>query len=179
VYRLFAPPARFLFGVAVVGALHIGLAGAASVDVSTQVGRVVAGILSFARWPTPVETYRFCTVGEVSYLYNGWKSLSQATSDPVSVRSLSGNESSWVAECDVLYIGGVPPAQRNRLLAEAVGKPALTISEGDDVCAEASMFCLAVQGNEVGLLANLDAISRSGIRISPKVLQLVRRRQGG
>ncbi|MCL2658270.1 MAG: YfiR family protein [Betaproteobacteria bacterium] len=178
-HRLFAPLALILFGIAVAGVPHIGLAGAASVDVSTQVGRVIAGILSYARWPKPVETYRFCTVGEVVYLHNGWKSLSQAMSDPVSVRSLTGDESSWVADCDVLYIGGVTPAQRSRLLAEAVGKPALTISEGDSVCAEPSMFCLAVQGNEVGLLANLDAISRSGVRINPRVLQLMLRRQGG
>ncbi|MDR0776769.1 MAG: YfiR family protein, partial [Azonexus sp.] len=105
--------------------------------------------------------------------------LTQATNHPVSVRNLTGDEASWATDCDVLYIGGVTPALRSKLLAEAVGKPALTISEGDSVCAEPSMFCLAVQGSEVGLLANLDAISRSGIRISPKVLQLVRRRQGG
>ncbi|MDR1996434.1 YfiR family protein [Azonexus sp.] len=186
-HRLFARPALILFGIVVAGVLYIEPAGvlhirpasAASVDVGTQVGRVVAGILSYARWPTPVETYRFCTVGEVVYLHAGWKSLGQATSDPVTLHRLTGDESSWVADCDVLYIGGVTPALRSRLLAEAVGKPALTISEGDSVCAEPSMFCLAVQGSEVGLLANLDAISRSGIRIDPKVLQLVRRRQGG
>jgi hypothetical protein len=179
VRRLFAPPALILFGIAVASVLHIGFAGAANVDASTQIGHVVAGILSYARWPTPIKTYRFCTVGEVVYLHNGLKSLSQATSDPVSVRSLTGDEPSWVADCDVLYIGGVKPALRGVLLSEAIGKPILTISEGDSVCAEPSMFCLAVQGGEVGLLANLDAISRSGIRINPKVLQLIRRRQGG
>ncbi|MDR2187247.1 MAG: YfiR family protein [Azonexus sp.] len=39
------------------------------------------------------------------------------------------------------------------------------------------MFCLTLAGHEVGLIVNLDAISRSGIRINPKVLQLVRRKQ--
>lgn len=166
-----------MFGIAVTSVLHAGLASAAGIDAGTQVGRIVAGVLSYARWPMPVETYHFCTVGEVTYLHDGWKSLGQATSAPVSMRSLASDDSSWGADCEVLYIGGMTPEQRSSLLAEAVGKPVLTISEGDSVCAEPSMFCLVVQDSEVGLLANLDAISRSGIRIDPKVLQLVRRRQ--
>ncbi len=168
-----------LIGIALSGALHLGSASAAGVDVSTQVGRVVAGILSYAYWPTPVDTYRFCAVGEALHLHQGWKSLGQSTTDPVSLRSLNGDESDWLADCEVLYIGGATPALRGKLLSEAVGKAVLTIIEGDSLCAGPSMFCLAVQGSEVGLLANLDAISRSAIRIDPRVLQLVRRRQGG
>ncbi|MDR0777534.1 MAG: hypothetical protein LBE81_13005, partial [Azonexus sp.] len=103
-HRLFVRPALILFGIAVAsvlyieptGVLHIRPAGAASVDVGTQVGRVIAGILSYARWPTPIETYRFCTVCKVDYLDGGWKSLCQATRDPVSLRRLTGDECRWV-----------------------------------------------------------------------------------
>ncbi len=171
VRRLFTPLALILLG-------GLAVAGVVGADAGTQVGRVVAGILGYARWPAPPETFRFCLAGEVRHLHDARDSLGQMTRQPLSVRNLADHEAAKVADCDVLYLGGLAPAQRSRLLAEAVGKPVLTISEGDSVCAEPSMFCLAVQGGEVGLLVNLDAISRSGIRINPKVLQLVRRKQG-
>ncbi|MCL2344729.1 MAG: YfiR family protein [Desulfobulbus sp.] len=173
VHRLLLPIALILLGgLAVADAPRSASPDAAS----AHVDRVVAGIMGYARWPTQPETYRFCVAGKARYLHVGRDDPAQVAEYPVSVRNLTGDETGWAAACDVLYIGGVTPAQRGNLLAEAVGKPVLTISEGDSECAETSMFCLAVQGSEVGLLANLDAISRSGIRINPKVLQLARRK---
>jgi hypothetical protein len=177
VRHLFAPIALFLLGCFVVAGVWRGEpAKAASNDIETQVSRFVSGILGYARWPTLTGTYRFCMAGGVRHLRDAQSSLTE-TKNPVSVRQLAVDEADWTANCDVLYVGPAAPGQRGRLLAEAVGKPVLTISEGDNECVESSMFCLTLEGNEVGLIANLDAISRSGIRINPKVLQLVRRKQ--
>ncbi|MDR0777541.1 MAG: YfiR family protein [Azonexus sp.] len=173
-HRRFVPVALILLGA--FAAVDVSPAEP-NADVAKHVARVVAGILSYAHWPTPVDTYQFCTAGEVAYLYDGWKILGQSTSDPVSVRKLTFGESNWVTNCDVLYLGGMTPDRRGSLLAEAIGQPVLTISEGDGVCASSSMFCLTVQGGDVSLLANLDAISRSAVKINPRVLQLVHRKQ--
>jgi len=180
VHRLFAPSLLILFSSAAIaaGALRIEHSTAGGADVDKQVSRIVAGILSYARWPAPPETYRFCVTAEARYLGDAQNNLSRALARPVSVRRLAAQDANWAAGCDVLYIGeGGPPGRRHQLLNEAIGKPVLTISEGDDECVDPSMFCLAVQGKEIDLLANLDAISRSSIRISPKVLQLMRRKQ--
>ncbi len=138
---------------------------------------MVTGIVGYARWPTPPETYRFCVAGEPAHLHDAQGSLGQIGDRSLLVRVVTSDESVLAASCDILYLGAMSSGQRKKMLAEAVERPILTISENDAVCADATMFCLAIHGSDVGLLANLDAISRSGIRISPKVLQLLRRRQ--
>ena len=50
----------------------------------------------------------------------------------------------------------------------------LTISERSALCRIGAMFCLNHQGEGPGFEVNLDSIARSGLRISPKVLQLAR-----
>lgn len=167
-----------LGGFAAAGGLHVPTSGAASPDIATQVNRMVSGILGYARWPTPIETYRFCEAGELLYLRDDRDSLQRIFGRGLDIKLLGRDDSAQAAQCDVLYLGNLPPQSRHKFLGVALGKPILTIAENDSSCAGPSMFCIAVQGTEVDLLANLDAISRSTIRINPKVLQLVQRRQG-
>ncbi|MDR2189056.1 MAG: YfiR family protein, partial [Azonexus sp.] len=124
--RPFAPLALILLGwLAVAGVFYAEPAKAVSGDTETQVSRFVSGILGYARWPKLGETYRFCLAGEIRHLNNAPNSLLDVAR-PVSVRSLAADETGWAAQCDVLYIGAMTPAQRGRLLAEAIGMPVLT-----------------------------------------------------
>ena len=61
------------------------------------------------------------------------------------------------------------------LLTTFVNRPVLTIGHGEDFCSFGGMFCL--QSTEAGerIQANLDSISRSGLRINPQLLRLTQR----
>lgn len=174
----FAPSVLFLIGgIAVAGALRVEQSNAASTDVGTQIARLVSGVIGYSRWPTPPDTYRLCVAGTSTYFNDALVGFDKIGGHDWSIRDITVNDAAATANCDLLYLGAMTAPQKRKLLANTSGRPVLTISEDDPVCADASMFCLAINGDEVGLLANLDSISRSGIRINPKVLQLVRRKQ--
>ena len=176
--RLIAPLSLLMLGgIAIAGALGIAPSDAASTDVRVQVARMVSGIVGYARWPIQAEAYSFCSAGEAVHLRNPQESLAHVVDRPISAHLLAQHDgASDLAACDILYFGSMPSTQRSRLLALTAGRPILTITEDDALCEDATMFCLAIRGSDVRLLANLDAIARSGIRIDPKVLQLLQRR---
>lgn len=175
--RLFALLALLsLGGIAASGALRVDSSDAANADVGTQALRIVTGIISYSRWPAAPETYRFCIAGDAAYLRDPQANLSKAGEHALSIHLVDAGETLAGAGCHIVYLGALANADRKRLLAQAIEQPILTISENDELCAEASMFCLAVRNNEVSLLANLDTIMRSKVRINPKVLQLLQRR---
>lgn len=149
---------------------------AANVDVPTQVIRIVTGIVGYSRWPVAPEIYRLCIAGDVSYLQEPQSRLSMPGEGGASVRIVHPGEILTDVGCDILYLGALKKPYRKSLLAQAMGQPILTISENDALCADATMFCLAVRDNDVSLLANLDAIALSKVRINPKVLQLLQRK---
>lgn len=175
----FAPTVLFLIGgIAAAGALRVEPSNAASADVGTQIVRLVSGVIGYSRWPNPPDTYRLCVAGISAYFNDALAGFDKIGGPDWSVRGVTLDDTEATENCDLLYLGAVTVPQKRKLLAKTSGRPVLTISEDDPVCADASMFCLAINGDDVGLLANLDSISRSGIRINPKVLQLVRRKQG-
>jgi len=176
--RLLAPFSLVtLAGIALAGTLGAPPTDAAPVDVDTQVLRIVSGIVGYSRWPTPPTSLRFCIAGNPAHLKDPPGKLGQIGEHAISYRRLDNNDPDSAIACDILYLGNMLAAERKRLQDKAVGRPILSISEDDALCAEASMFCLPILNGEVGLRANLDVISRSGIRINPKVLQLVQRRK--
>jgi len=175
--RLIALLLLLLLGsIAVTGVSGVAPSNAASANVSVQIVRILSGLVGYARWPAAPEKYRFCSAGYQRYLRDVQEHLKQVDGRYLIFREI-GNESEWMASCDILYLGVMSPSARTELLAKAIKYPILTISEDDPVCADATMFCLAMQGGEVSLLANLDTISRSAIRINTKVLQLFQRKR--
>lgn len=164
-------------GDAIAGAPRVEPSDAAHADIGTQIVRFVSGVAGYARWPNASDTYRLCIAGESAYLRNAPARLSRIGDRVWPVREIALDEADPTAGCDLLYLGALSIAQKRQLLAETGGRPILTISEDNPECADASMFCLAIRDGNISLLANLDSISRSGIRIDPKVLQLARRRQ--
>jgi hypothetical protein len=66
-------------------------------------------------------------------------------------------------------------AGREAILEQWTGKPVLTVGEDDD-CAGRLMFCLAIRNDGVSMRANLDSISRAGVKVNASVLNLFGRR---
>lgn len=146
-------------------------------DLGAQTGRVLAGIIGYTRWPVEPVEYRLCTAGYLAYLPGNAAALQPLLDRKLNVYDVSALQAGWETGCDIIYMGALPVAMQRQVLKTVGGRPLLSVIEGDLECTAGSMFCLHVGDGELGMLANLDAISRAHVRISPKVLQLVRRRQ--
>ncbi len=138
------------------------------------VTRTVIGILGYTRWPHESEELRLCAVGTTEYgagllqssgLVVAGRRLSVRQVDPAQLKA---------SECDGLYVGDMGEQQWRKLMQQESGRPLLTISERSALCRIGAMFCLSRQGEGPGFEVNLDSIARSGLRISPKILQLAR-----
>jgi hypothetical protein len=81
-------------------------------------------------------------------------------------------------ECDILFLGRMPVADRRQLIAWVRGRPILTITDDDAACIYGAMFCLNSRAASLSFSVNLDAIGRGPLRIDPRVLR-IGRSEGG
>ncbi|MBJ9978401.1 YfiR family protein [Pseudomonas sp. S75] len=140
------------------------------------VAQVVMGIFSYARWPVEPSPLRLCLIGPTEYADELIRDEGQGATPAVQVRRLLAGDPLVASACDAVYIGRLDHGQRDRLSQALLGQPILSISEAQDPCTVGSLFCLHVEGDQVGFMVNLDSVARSGLRIHPSVLQLSRRR---
>ena len=132
--------------------------------------QLISGILGYVRWPAPRSQYSLCAIGNTAF----GGALPQIT-PPDGVRVALRRLTEPVAvDCDIIYLGQIEIADRQRVLASARGRAVLTISEADPLCRSGAMFCLTVGPTSAGFQMNIDAITRSTLRVDPRVLRLSR-----
>jgi hypothetical protein len=152
----------------------------ASEQHDSRVITVVWNIISYTRWPDEKGSLRVCLPEESKYATLIRRSARVVgLQRPVVARIVPPDAAS---ACDVVYFASAPAAEVGQGLRDLVGSPVLTIGEGKAFCSAGGMFCLLL--NEVGgndsvgrFAANLDAISRSHLRVNPQVLRLSKRGQ--
>ncbi|WP_437358358.1 YfiR family protein [Inquilinus limosus] len=178
-----APLGRIASLAARAGAVLLALAGPGWAqpqdpprDGVAAVRQVVMGIISYTRWPVEPPQLRLCVIGPAEYADGLLAGATQPSGRPVKAIRLAPGASPG-NDCDVVYLGRIDEAERRQLFSRLAGHPVLSISEQDDSCTVGSMFCLRVQGTQVSFQINLDSVARSGVRVSPKVLQLGRRKE--
>jgi hypothetical protein len=164
--------------------LLTGNTKAAADDTATQTSKVVTvfwGIVSYTRWPSEKGALRACLPEDNKY--------AAAIRDSARVVNLGrkiivrSTPSDVVSACDVVYFPARPSGETGSLLRDLKGASAmLTIGEGRMFCSAGGMFCLLPDGKggnagdiTARFAANLDAISRSLLRINPQVLRLSKR----
>jgi hypothetical protein len=74
--------------------------------------------------------------------------------------------------CHVAYFGKLDPAALRQAVLSVRGKGVLTIAENDPMCRSQAMFCLKPNGQSLGFAVNIDAVSRSGLKVDPRVLRM-------
>jgi len=158
-------------------------AGAAAPASTTSVGSavttIVAGIVSYTRWPTDTGVIRLCTFGQGPGVVELLRVAELSTPQRlVSVRAPSDTAQA-LRECQVLYVGRVGASTAQDLLRQFTGLPVLLLGEGPDFCSDGGMFCLNPTASAARFNANLDAIARSGLRVNPQVLRIARGAAGG
>lgn len=143
---------------------------------NTAVQQVVLGIVSFTHWPQPRTPVRLCTVGNTRFSLDGIDKLAAPSGPAIATRKTTADDPTLGTACDALYIGALSDAERRRVDAKRAGYALLTIAESDSTCTLGAMFCLSTDANRVTFDMNLDSVARSGVRVSPKVLELARKR---
>ena len=141
---------------------------------SDAVAQAVIGILGYARWPDDrSEPLRLCVLEGTQYaghLLGG--QAPRLGSRPVGVQHRAASDPDMPASCDAIYTGAMDPAAQQALFRRLSGHAVLSISEAGGECAVGPMFCLHVSDDAVTFQVNLDAVSRSGVRVHPAVLKL-------
>jgi hypothetical protein len=149
----------------------------AAPDSRATVTTVVAGIVSYTRWPTETKSIRLCTIGRgpgVDELLSAADLGSAQQSVPVH----AARGANALSECDAIYVGALATSTSRNLLQSLAGRPLLMIGEGHEFCTDGGMFCLQPGASEVGFAVNLDAVARSGLRVNPRVLRMARHATG-
>jgi hypothetical protein len=136
------------------------------------VNRMVGGIVSYARWPNGSATTArvMCIVGTPRLTDRMAPDVPGPGS--VVVRYLSAEVVTTRTDCDILFLGRMPVADRRQLIAWVRGRPVLTITDDDAACIYGAMFCLSNRAASLSFSVNLDAIGRGPLRIDPRVLRI-------
>jgi hypothetical protein len=137
---------------------------------------IVLGIINYTRWPQPGPSIRTCFFGASDNFFS-IRQLASLTQDAVGRQitfpALDKNVA-LVQQCDLVYVGALSEEETRALIKDTVGMPILTIGEGKEFCSWGGMFCIDTQAEagSAGFATNLDAISRSKLRVNPQVLRL-------
>ena len=138
------------------------------------VARTMRSLVEYSRWqqqPNPVEV---CVAGPAGHaeLIDGTR---LADGRILRRRNVAANAGA-LAGCDVLYLGKLALSGQQQLTAAVRGRGVLTVAEADPACQSDAMFCLVYRPKSLGFQLNIDAVSRSGLRVDPRVLRVA---QGG
>lgn len=145
-------------------------------ETDKSVRSIVSGIVSYTRWPALSGQPKLCIYASSHYTH----ALSSEDEQnplpyvPVIVRS---DREALSATCDALYFGTESPAKQLELISEYQGRALLLMSEQNPECVIGSAFCLIIEHNQVRFSVNLDALTRSGVRVNPDVLMLARNKK--
>jgi hypothetical protein len=132
--------------------------------------RIVRSFIDYTRWPSQANPATICVAGPAVWsgqldgmvLGDGRRTTRKA----VSVAAVAGSG------CNVVYMGRVEQRAAQAAFATVRGKGVLTIAENDPQCRSQAMFCLLPGRETLGFAINIDAVSRSGLRIDPRVLRM-------
>jgi hypothetical protein len=168
------PHIATLVAVAMAPPLQATALDSAESSNAVAVAETVSGILAYSHWPPSTSPINLCLVG-ASRQTSRIADRTLLNGRPMIVRRLSGNVLPVGHGCDAVYVGTVSAAERSRLIAQVNGQAIVTIVENDPNCLSGMMFCLQMRGGALTFELNFDAVSRSRVRVDPRVLALARR----
>jgi hypothetical protein len=74
--------------------------------------------------------------------------------------------------CEIVFVGEVEPEARRHLLESLDGSPVLTVGESGSFAEQGGIVEFFQQKRRVRFMVNVDAVERSQLRVSSKLLQL-------
>jgi len=98
--------------------------------------------------------------------------LSGKTSDSRIIRVVLSPKDDALDQCDVVYIAYSSPKKIHSTLDQLRNKSVLTVGDSDSFSREGGMIGLVRAGQQVHLQVNIDAVQRTQLKISSRVLSL-------
>ena len=138
------------------------------------VARTVKAVIEYTRWPARIDPLTLCVVGPAQHA-GQLSGLRLSDGRRVERRAVAASPAALTG-CNVLYLGQLPVPQQRALTAAVRGRGVLTIAEADPAGASEAMFALTYKPASLSFLLNVDAVSRSGLKVDPRVLRVA---QGG
>ncbi|RAU30606.1 YfiR family protein [Enterobacter sp. RIT418] len=148
-------------------------AAGALTETDKSVRSIVSGIVSYTRWPVLSGQPTLCISASSRYV-SALSRQDPQSSLPYRPVVIRNNQDALSAQCNALYFGTESPASQVELINQFQGRALLLISERNPECLIGSAFCLIIEDSRVRFSVNLDALSRSGVRVNPDVLMLAR-----
>lgn len=139
---------------------------------ASAVARTVQAMIEFTRWPDQPNPLQLCVTGAASHA--GRLGDGALADGRKMQRRQVGASPALLGGCDVLYIGAMGLAEQRQLTAAVRGRGVLTIAEDDPGCRSDAMFCLLFDPQSLNFRLNLDAVSRSGLKVDPRVLRMAK-----
>ncbi len=150
--------------------------GPGSDPYAPAVARLVRSIVEYSRWPDNPRSLSLCIVGTASHA----KDISDAVLTDgrrIEPRHLVADRLD-PSSCKIVYIGEMSLSAMRNINERVRGKAVLTIAEDDPGCRSRSMFCIRYFPRSISFGMNIDSISRSGVRVDPRVLRLTTVEEG-
>jgi hypothetical protein len=175
-------PSRLRFATLALSAAALlaasgGAVGNPVTDASPHTGavvRTVRSLVEYTRWPQPANPVDLCIAGPASHA-SGLDAVRLNDGRTMQRRAVAANPAALTG-CNVVYIGRLPLAGQRQLTAAVRGRGVMTVAEADPECRSEAMFCLTYPAKGLSFRLNIDAVSRSGLRVDPRVLRVS---QGG
>lgn len=143
------------------------------IPITEQVASLVLGIIRYSRWPEQPQQVDICIVGDVHHAGLLLQSTHYIGDVPVVSQNVSMEQVlSLTTNCHLYYVGHLASKHYSQVY-DAVGHSAvITIEEENELCSIGGMFCFFIQNERATFKVNLDAVSRSSVKIHPSVLRL-------
>lgn len=135
--------------------------------------------VSFVEWPAAAfgeddATFDICVLRD--------DSLSRALESIVAGESVGGRNlvarrivrALEARECQIVFIGGSEELRTPGVLKAIASKPVLSVGEAATFARHGGMISFVLEQDTVRFTINVDAVSRSGLTMSSKLLQLAR-----
>lgn len=132
--------------------------------------RTVRSLVEYTRWPQSRNPVELCVAGPASHA-DGLDAVRLGDGRILNRRAVAASPGA-LAGCDVVYIGRVSLAGQRLLTAAVRGRGVMTVAEADPECRSEAMFCLIYPAKGLSFRLNIDAVSRSGLRVDPRVLRV-------
>lgn len=136
--------------------------------------RTVRGIIEYTRWPQRHDPLVLCVAGPTQHA-GQLGSIRLSDGRRVDRRNVNATPGA-LGGCHILYLGNLAINLQRQLTETVRGRGVLTIAEADPANTAEAMFAFTYKPNGLSFRLNVDAVSRSGLRVDPRVLRLS---QGG
>ena len=130
----------------------------------------------FAEWPAlPADApVRVCVAGDALVATALVDTLRGQTIDTHGLQAVQLPPDGSARECQVLFVSAAEARRIAALLGDANAGPVLTVSDAERFAQSGGMVELFVEAGRMKFAINVDAVQRSRIRLSSRLLGLAR-----